>query len=429
MKNFQAVILAAGESSRCWPLNNKQHKSQINILGKSLIYWTIKGLEEKGIKDIIVIVSPNSSLKKELALDFQNIDINLSYVIQEKPIGTGDAIFKAKDFIKNPFFIFWGYKINAGDIVEKVLEKYKSESSQAILVGMETSTPWEFGIFKSEKEKIVELVEKPKKGEEPSNIKIIGSYFFSLDFFDYYQSLSKLHEKDFIDVINIYIKNRKAELVLWEKELPELKYTWNYLKIMQMMFKTNVFKNYLSESAVIGKNVVIKKDVHIGAHVIIGDNTVISGPCFIGKNCEIGSNNVLRGPINLEEGVKTGAFTEIKNCIVQQGTHFHSGYFGDSIIGKNCRFGAGFIIANRRIDRENIKSVVKGKKTDAGLTYFGSVIGDNSCFGIQSGIMPGVLIGSNCVIGPGTLVFENIEDNTTFFTQAKREVKKKNLFP
>jgi len=63
--------------------------------------------------------------------------------------------------------------------------------------------------------------------------------------------------------------------------------------------------------------------------------------------------------------------------------------------------------------------MVKGKKIDTGLTYFGMVVGDNTRFGIHSGTMPGALIGSNCTIGPGTLVFENIEDNTAFFTEFK----------
>ncbi|PIS22176.1 sugar O-acetyltransferase, partial [candidate division WWE3 bacterium CG08_land_8_20_14_0_20_41_10] len=48
-----------------------------------------------------------------------------------------------------------------------------------------------------------------------------------------------------------------------------------------------------------------------------------------------------------------------------------------------------------------------------------AVIGDNARFGIHSGTMPGVLIGSNCAIGPGTLVFENLENNSTFFTEFK----------
>lgn len=419
---MQAIIIAAGESSRLWPLN-KQHKSQIRILGKPLVYWTIKGLSEKGIKDIILVVSPNSSIREELEKE-KELDANISYLVQEKPLGTGDAIFRAKEFIKEPFFIFWPYKINSGEIVEKILEKYNQEKPQAILVGAKTSTPWDYGILKIEGEKVNEIIEKPRPGEEPSDIKVLGAYFLQSDFFDYYQRVKEHHPRDFVDALNLYIKDKETRFMLWDKEVPSLKYPWELLEILKIKFKSAEFKNYISQNASIGKNVVIKGNVQIADNVAIGENTLISGPCFIGENCQIGPNNILRGPVNLEKNVLTISFAEIKNCLIEEGTHFHSGYFGDSIIGKNCRFGAGFITANRRIDRANVKSIVKGEKIDTGLSYFGAVIGDNSRFGIHSGTMPGVFIGSDCVVEPGTLVFENIEDNTALFAGLKKTFKK-----
>lgn len=417
---MQAVILAAGQSSRFWPLN-QGHKSQIRILGKPLIYWTIKGLSEGGIRDIIVVCSPESSLEKEIG-GGEELNVKIRYTIQEKPLGTGDAIFRAKDFIKEPFFIFWPYKISSGEIAADILNLVEKTKAEVVLTGAKTETPWDYGILKIENNKVVEIVEKPERGKESSNIKVLGAYFLRPDFFDYYQKLSKHHPKDFVDALNLYIKEKTTGLITLKKEVPPMKYPWELLEILRS--KLVDFENFVSPSASVADNVVIKGNVYIGDNVTIGENTVIYGPCFIGRNSKIGANNVFRGPINLEKDVITGSLIEIKNCLVQEGTHFHSGYFGDSIIGKHCRFGAGFITANRRIDRENIKSMVKDKKIDTGLTYFGTVVGDNSCFGIQSGTMPGVFIGSNCVIGPGTLVFENIKDNATLFTEFKFRRKK-----
>jgi len=411
---MQAVILAAGKSSRCWPVNRK-HKSQIQILGKPLIYWTIQGLARKGIKDIILIISAGSLLKEELSSLVQDLDVKLSYVIQENPLGTGDAIFRAKDLIKKPFFIFWPYKVNSGEIVEKILEKTQEENLSAVLIGIKTTTPWDYGILKFKKEKVIGIVEKPKPGEEDSDIKTVGTYFLKPDFFDYYQKLKKRHPGDFIDALNLYIKDKEAKVILWEKEMPSLKYSWELLGILKIMFNSESFKSYLSPGASIGENVVIRGRVFIEDNVAIGDNAVICGPVFIGKNSKIGANNVLRGPVDLEENVITGAFTEIKNCVVQKGTHFHSGYFGDSVIGEDCRFGAGFITANRRLDRANIKVKIKGKKIDTKLSWLGTIVGNNVSFGIHCGTMPGVLIGSGCAIGPGALVFKNLEDNSDLF--------------
>jgi bifunctional UDP-N-acetylglucosamine pyrophosphorylase/glucosamine-1-phosphate N-acetyltransferase len=147
--------------------------------------------------------------------------------------------------------------------------------------------------------------------------------------------------------------------------------------------------------------------VYIGKNTTVKEGTVIEGPAYIGDNCVIGYHNVLRGPLNIESNVKTGAYMEIKHSVVQEGTVFHSGYMGDSVVGKQCRFGAGFITGNVRLDRAPIH----------GFPKLGAIVGENSMFGIHSGTMPGIMIGANCKVGPGTLVFENLENNTTFYAK------------
>jgi len=79
--------------------------------------------------------------------------------------------------------------------------------------------------------------------------------------------------------------------------------------------------------------------------------------------------------------------------------------------------GAGAITANVRIDRGEIKSVVKGEKIGTGLKSLGAIVGENTKTGIHCSLMPGVLIGSNCQIGPNSIVFENLENNTIFFSK------------
>jgi len=417
---MQAVIIAAGESSRFWPLNNK-HKSQIKISGKPLVYWTLKSIAEKGIKDIVLVIGPKSLLKEDLSPLAHDLGVNLSFATQEKPLGTGNAVSLAEDYIKEPFFVFWPYKIVAGRMIQNVLDLREKTKAEIILTGAPTDTPWDFGILKMKNNKVAEIVENPERGKEPSNVKVLGAYFLQPDFFEYYQKIKNHHPEDFVDALNLCIKDKETGLLLLEKDVPVLKYPWELLEILRM--KSKDFTNYVSPSAKIGENVVMSGNVFVGDNAVIGTGTVIQGPCFIGNDCRIGVNNVLRGPVNLEKEVVTGAFAEIKNCVIQEETHLHSGYFGDSVIGENCRFGAGFVTANRRIDRQNILSLVKGKKMDTGLTRLGLIAGDNVRFGIHSGTMPGVLVGSNCTVGPGTLVFENLENNSKVFSKFNQKKK------
>lgn len=384
---MKAIILAAGESSRFWPLNRK-HKALLKVMGKSLIWYTLEGLRRARIKDIIIVQGPQRDIERELK------DRKIKYIVQSKPEGMGNALWQAKRIIKGPFFVLNAERIDAGEIIKKIPQK------GPILVGQKTKNPQLFGIMRLGRNKVLEIVEKPKK-KAPSNIKVVGVYLLEPDFFKYYQKVKKCMY-DFEDALSLYMKEKEVKahiLKKSEEETPSLKYPWHLFSVTKYLFDKNLGS----------------KEVRIGKNVKIFENAVIKGPCYIGDNCIIGNNSIIREYTNLEDNVLIGANAEIVRCISQEGTHIHSGFFGDSIFGEGCRVGAGTVTANRRLDRGEIKPT--------GLTSLGAIIGQNTKIGINVSLMPGVLIGSNCLIGPASVVFENLQDNTTFYTKFKNETR------
>ena len=413
---MQAVVIAAGESKRFWPLNNGIHKSQFKLLGKSLIYWTLKGLAENNIKNVVVVVAKDSSVQEELG-EGSDLGLSITYVVQKEPLGTGNALWQAKDLVKESFILLWGNKVGSKELVSEMIGRQKEEGADAVLVGTEVENPSDYGVFRLEagpstgsgQGKIVEIIENPEQGKEPSRIALAGAYLLGPDLFEYYEKLSKHHEADLVDAINAYVKDKKVSLLVIEQKGLTLKYPWDLFGIMDYLFTSDYFKSLVAKSAQVPKNVIIRdpEHVYIGENTVIKDGTIIEGSSYIGDNCVVGYSNVLRGFVDLEAGVKTGAFMEIKNSIVQKGTIFHSGYLGDSMVGKNCTFGAGFVTGNLRFDKKPIH----------GLPKLGAMVGDNSMFGIHSGTMPGVMIGTHCKIGPATHVFENLQDNTALYAK------------
>lgn len=408
----QAVILAAGESSRFWPLNTR-HKSLLKIMGRPLIWYTIESLKKAGIKDIIVIQGPKRDVEDEL----KNYDfgIKVQYVIQPEAKGMGDAVMQAQNLITGPFFVLHAHKVNVGDFVELMMKKNKESKAELVFLGIKTDKPWLYGMLKLEGDKATGLVEKPERGKEPSDVKAPGFYLLPQKFFDYYKKVSE-HQYNFEDALNLYARENEARVVMVGEEQTSYKYPWRLFEINRDLMD-KYLKPKISKTAKIAKNVVIEGNVYIGENVKIFENAVIKGLCYIGDNCIIGNNSLVREYTNLENNVWVGALTEVTRSIFQEGIHIHSGYFGDSILGKGCRVGAGTVIANVRIDRGEIKSVVKGEKIGTGLDSFGAVIGENTKIGIHCSLMPGVFIGSNCQIGPHSVVFENIENGTSFSTE------------
>jgi bifunctional UDP-N-acetylglucosamine pyrophosphorylase/glucosamine-1-phosphate N-acetyltransferase len=219
-----------------------------------------------------------------------------------------------------------------------------------------------------------------------------------------------------------WFKNNLSGIKIMGKELSfydvDFSCPWDLLKIQK-----DLLKKYLKEKKYSGKNITINGKVYIGQNVTIKENVVINGPTYIGDNSFIGNNTIIRKYSNIGKNALIGANCEIKYSLLGEDVHLHANYVGNSIIGKGGRIGAGTITANTRIDREDVNSFLK-KKIDTGCEKLGAILGDNVKTGVNCSLMPGILIGKNCVIGPHSLVLKNIDPNILFyskFEQIKKE--------
>lgn len=432
-KKLQAAILAAGESSRFWPFSEKTqgggHKSLFKIAGRPIVRYTVDGLLKHGIKDIILVHAPGmrGSFEKALA----GAKTKITYVTQPQPLGTGDALKRAKEFIKNDFVLLNAAHIHSEKMIA-LLKKARTGKKFGILT-TETESPERYAVVtlgKSDKKKIVGIAEKPEKPE--TNIKTVGVYLLPLEFVRYLDE--ETGEYALVEALHGFVKENDVREVRVEKETSSIKYAFDVLGAMDEIFSAQ--KRVVSKKAKIAKSAAIKGDVYVGDGTEILENTVIKGPAWIGKNCVIGNNAVIRPNTIIEDNVKIGAGTEIKHSCIGEGAHIHSGYIGDSVIGENCRLAAGFITGNRRIDRENIKFTLpnfakqnlgwqagQNKIVDSGKTYLGCVMGANTKTGVYATTMPGTIIGSNCVIGSNTEVKGTIPSGSLVYAKQETIIK------
>lgn len=382
-----------------------------------MILHTIESLKVKNINNALIIQGPNGTIEKELGER-----PGISYVIQPKPEGMGDAVIKAQNF--GSTLVFHAHKINAGEDAKKIIDKAQESRAGLVFLGAKTDRPQLYGVLELEGDRVKGIIEKPEKGKEPSDVRVAGSYLLPENFSEYYKRVPSRHYA-FEDALNLYAKENEARLVMAEQDNSSLKYPWQLFEITKHLLDSRLKGQEIHPTAQIAKNVVIEGDVYIGENTKIFEGAVIKGPCYIGSNCIIGNNAIIRDYTNLEDGVMVGALAEVARSIFQKNAHVHSGYFGDSILGENCRVGAGTVTANTRLDRGEIKVKVKGEKIGTGLTSLGVIAGENTNIGINVSLMPGVLIGSNCAIGPGSVVFENLEDNTVYYTKFATVDKKR----
>ncbi len=155
---MQAVILAAGESSRFYPFNGI-HKTMVSLLGKPILAHTIDGLKNAGIKELI-IVTRDDGVVKDYFSDGKKFGVNIDYVVQKESTGMGDALLLVKEHIKGDFILLGGNHINSNVLVNRLIDN-KKDVDGVVLVNQRLNT-WEYGVIKLTGQRVLQVVEKPK---------------------------------------------------------------------------------------------------------------------------------------------------------------------------------------------------------------------------------------------------------------------------
>ena len=417
---MQVVILAAGRSSRFFPFSNLAHKSMAPIMGEPIIIHTIKSVKKSGVKDILLVVSPNSEIAKLLG-DGSKFGIKITYIIQKEPTGAGNGLLLAEKKIKGNFFLLNASRLDFSSLKDAMA--LKKNNVKAVLLGKKQNKLGKYGVLKLNEDRVLDLIEKPIQGQEPSNIRLIGVYLFSKDFLNILRKTRDEHYRLERAISNL-AKKYDVRVTITDKQAPSLKYSWDLLELKDYLLSNSV--KSISKKAKIAKSAEVAGLVVIEDGVVVMEGAKIKGPCYIGKNSVVGNNVILREGVDVEESCVVGANAEIKNSLIMKNTKVHSGYVGDCVIGDNVRIGAGFNTANKRIDRGNISVISPdGDKLDTGLANLGAIIGSGVKIGIKASTMPGVIIGNDSVIGPGTTVLRNIPSDMKYYTKFSETIVRK----
>lgn len=419
LNNLCAVILAAGKSSRFYPFSKDHHKSLFPLMGKTIIEYTVESVKKAGINEIILVVQSENDFREVLG-DGEKFGVRLNYCLQPEALGMGDALLRAKDFIHGDFFLLSGHRIDFSEHAQNMQEK--KEEAECVVLVKETNDISKYGSVKLDGDRVISVIEKPELTEINNGFRLLSTYLLSKEFISELESTPITHYR-FEVALSAYSQKKNVRAVRIDDESFSLKYPWDLLEIKNYIFKG--MRKKVSPHAQIADTAKVMGEVIIEEGAKIMEYAVIKGPCYIGKNAVVGDFTLIRNGSVLEDDVAIGVFSEVKNTLIQKNTHIHSGYIGDSVIGQAGRIGGSVSTSNRRLDRQIIYSEINGLKVSTNKTSLGVVLGDNCHTGANVCFMPGVIVGSNSVIGPSTTVMSNVEDDTLFYTEFANIVKKR----
>lgn len=408
-----AVVLAGGSGKRWWPLTT--YKALFPFWQQPMVAFVLEQLPRAGISEAVIVANPNDA---EIMSKLKIAGVKTSVVVQKESKGMADAVLSAKKPIDGRSVLV----MNADDLVEnKLYESLKAEIQRnaPFVVGRKVSTYHSAGYLKFNGDTLEAIIEKPGEGKEPSEyINLVFHYLPSPELFiQAIQKTSGDRDDLYEQALSQLIKTDGVGVVRYDGFWASLKYPWHVLDYLEYLLSHLV--------STLGKNVEIRKNVHIEGAVVLGDNvkifenSKITGPCYIGDNTIIGNNNIIRNS-HIGANCVTGFNTDITRSYVGDNCWFHSNYVGDSVLEGNISMGSGSILANLRLDEGEIWSVAKGDRVNTRRNKLGAIIAKNVRVGVNTSVMPGVKIGTNSMIGAGLVIDHDISENS--FCYGKTEL-------
>jgi len=442
--DIKAVILAAGKGTR---MKSETPKVLHRIFSKTLIQRVVDSvLEIPNVSEVFVIVGHQAEKVTEHIQDvYKDNKISISTVLQQPQLGTGDAVFKVYDYLKD-------YKgsviITCGDtplLTSETLTRFVEfhKQAQAFLTVMSAivDDPTNYGrIVRKEDNSLERIVEEKDANSVEKSIKEINAGVYCIEweqispaFFDlttnneqgeYYLTdiidwaVKKGYKADAFILNNndeIFGINSREHLAIAAKKM-------NRAHLLSLMNKGVTIidpeNTWISPETEIGNDSIVYPGCYIdgkntlGTNNIIGPNTYIKGNlvtkdnvqivqshisnAIISENSTVGPFAHLRDGVTIDSNVRIGNFVEIKKSEINKSTNVaHLSYIGDSTLGENVNIGAGTITANydaitRKKSRTEIEDGVK--------------VGSNTV------LVAPVKISKNANIAAGSVITKNVPE-------------------
>ena len=428
--SISLIILAAGKGTR---MNSDLPKVLHPIGGAPMLHHAMQSGAALSPENVVIVAGHGADQVRKSALEY---DATAQIVLQQDQLGTGHAVYQARDTLKDvdgKIIVLYG---DTPFIRQETLKKMVAAESDLVVLGFEAAEPARYGRLINDGDRLDRIVEFKDASDEERAVNLCNSGVMSGD--------SRL----MLDLVKA-LGNDNAAGEYYLTDLPALAKARGFttsivicdeaetigidsrvaLAKAETMFQTSARTELLENGVTLQApdSVFLSLDTHIGRDTLIEPN-VIFGPgvtvesgatirafshlegCHVARGSVVGPYARLRPGAELAENTRIGNFVEIKNAQINEGAKVnHLSYIGDAHVGEASNIGAGTITCN-------YDGVMK-HHTDIGAGVF---VGSNTM------LVAPVSVGDGAMTASGSVITSDVEPNALAIARA-RQVEKSGM--
>lgn len=336
---MQAIILVGGEGTRLRPLTYGTPKPMVPIVNVPFLARTMERLYEAEIRDVILAAGYMPQAIMDYFGDGTRLRMKITYVIEKTPLGTAGAIKNVEPHIAGAFFVFNGDVLTSLDL--KAMRKYHHEKGGLGVIHLiRVADPSPFGcVVHDETGRISAFVEKPPKGQEPTDEINAGTYLLEREILDFIPAgrMVSIERETFPQVIaqgkNLYAYTTND---YWLDIGRPDQYLAAHRDVLRGAMPLGIEQGISGESAAaLRDHPWIVPPVYAGADVVIDASATVGPNVTLGRGCSVGANAIIRESV-LWDRVSVGAGAVIEEAIVASGV----------TIGADARVSKGSVIGH-----------------------------------------------------------------------------------
>ncbi|WP_413377004.1 bifunctional UDP-N-acetylglucosamine diphosphorylase/glucosamine-1-phosphate N-acetyltransferase GlmU [Alkalihalobacillus sp. 1P02AB] len=446
MSNRYAIILAAGQGTR---MKSKLYKVLHPVCGKPMVQHVVDQVNRVGFDEKIAIVGHGAEVVQEVLGD------QVSYVVQEKQLGTGHAVMQAEQLLadkKGTTVVLCGdTPLLTEETIDQLLQAHEKESAKITVLTAIADEPTGYGrVIRNQKGFVERIVEHKDASEAERKVNEINTGTYCFDNETLFAALQKVGNNNaqgeyyLPDVIEI-VQSNGGKVAAYQANTMEETMGINdrvALSAAEAVMKKRTNEKWMRAGVTIidPNQTYISTDAMIGADTVIYPGTMIDGETIIGADCVIGPNSELKnsrignrtvirqsvvsdseigeevqvGPFAhirpqsiLKDEVKIGNFVEVKKATIGKGSKAsHLSYIGDAEIGEDVNFGCGAITVNYD-----------------GKSKYLTKVEDRAFIGCNANLIAPVTVGADTLVAAGSTITDDVPSHALSIARARQTNK------